>query len=144
MTKTAPVSLKSLDARASSDIPFEFEYILPNGEGSGIFLSILGSQSKTVTEAVNKMMNERRRIAETAELNARTGGRKTAAIIPVEDDIAFGQKMAAIRLVGWKGIAEPFDPDLALELCEMNQDIANQINERSNDLANFMKGSSPA
>jgi len=139
MTKTNLISLKSLDARAAADVPFEFEYILPSGEGSGVFLSILGSQSKTVTEAVNRILNERRRMQEAAELAARTGGRKAASIISVEDDIAFGVKMTAVRLVGWRGIAEPFDADLALELCEMNQDIANQINERSNDLANFMK-----
>ncbi len=144
MTKQTLVSLKSLDARAQADVPYEFEYILPNGEGSGIFLSVLGSQSKTVTEAVNKLMNERRRVEEVAAINARTGGRKTAAIIPVEDDIAFGQKLAAVRLVGWRGIAEPFDPDLALELVEMNADIANQINEQSNAAENFMKSSSPA
>ena len=143
MTKNAPISLKSLNARAAADVPFEFEYILPNGEGSGIFLSVLGAQSKTVTAEVNKLMNERRRVEEIAAINARTGGRKAGVIIPVEDDIAFGQKLAAVRLVGWRGIAEPFDPDLALALCEMNHDLCNQINEQSNAAENFMKGSSP-
>jgi hypothetical protein len=140
MTKS--FSLKDLDARSASDVPFEFEYIQPDGSGSGVFLKILGAQSKTVTDAVNQMMNERRRQEHVAEINARTGGQKAAAIIPVEKDIELGQRMAAIRLVGWRGIDEEFTPELGLELCQSNQEVANQINEKSNDLANFMKRSS--
>lgn len=145
MTKPTPgISLKSLDARSASETPFEFEYILPNGAGSGVFLSVLGGQSKQVSTEVNRLMNERRRQEAAHALNAKFGGRKAEAFITVESDIEFGQRVAAVRLVGWRGIDEPFSDELALQLCQSNQDISNQVAEKSSDLENFMPSSSPA
>lgn len=141
MTK-ASFSLKSLDARAASETPFEFEYLLPDGSPTGVFLSVLGSQSKEVTAEVNRLMNLRRSAEATQAIAAKTGGRKADAFVTVESDIEFGQRVAAVRLVGWRGIEEPYDPDLALELCKSNQDIATQVAEKSSDMGNFMKGSS--
>ncbi|MDB5456221.1 MAG: hypothetical protein JWP92_1806 [Caulobacter sp.] len=137
------VSLADLDARAKSCSAFEFEYILPNGDGSGVFLSVLGGQSPGVTEEVNRLLNDRRRREAAAEIRARSGGRKTEIeITTVESDIDFGHRLAAVRLVGWRGIQEAFSPDLALALCKSNQDISAQVTEQSNNVANFMKISS--
>jgi hypothetical protein len=143
MTK-APISLKSLDARAASEVPFKFEYLLADGTGSGVFLHVLGGQSKTVTEEVNRLMNLRRSADAVQAIAARTGGRKADSFVTVESDIEFGQRIAAVRLVGWDGITEPYDPDLALELCKSNTDISNQVAEKSSDMGNFMKSSPPS
>jgi hypothetical protein len=59
--KKAGISLADLDARSTSEVPFEFEYILPNGEGSGVTFKVLGSQSPTVVAEVNKLLDARRR-----------------------------------------------------------------------------------
>ncbi len=141
--KTPAISLKALDARTASEAPFSFEYISPDGSASGVTFTVLGGQSATVQSEINRLVNERRRKQHAAEINARTGGRKSEDFTSVESDIEFGQRLAAIRLVGWSGIAEPFHEDLALELCQSNADIATQITEQSNDMANFMKSSSP-
>jgi hypothetical protein len=143
MTKAPAISLNSFDARSASETPFEFEFIHPNGEASGLFLSVLGGQSKQVTDEVNRLMNERRRKEHARDINARTGGRKVDDFTTVESDIAFGQRVAAVRIVGWRGIPEQFTPELALELCQSNADIATQVNAMSADVGNFMKSSSP-
>lgn len=138
MTKT--LGLAALSATAAGDVPFEIEYILPNGTGSGVFLQVLGGQSAKVTEAVNALVNERRK---RQAADARKGGDKSD-FVPIEDDILFGNKLTAVRLVGWRGITEEWSPENALTLVRSNADIAEQITTASNDLSNFMKAKSPA
>ena len=139
---TKGISLADLDARKASDNPFEDEYFGPDGEATGIFFSVLGAESPTVVEETQKMINERRRKEAAAELRARTGGRKSDVVfVPIEDDIQFGQRLTAVRMVGWRGITEEFTPERALELIQSNQHIANWIAERSGDMTNFTKTS---
>lgn len=141
-TKTgAGVSLASLDARTASETPFRFEYILPNGEGSGVFLHVLGPQSPKVTAEVNRLLNERRRKEAMREAQRRVNNRRGEDFDPVEDDIVFGHRLAAVRLVGWEGITEPYTVELALQLITSNQHIADQVAEQSGALENFMKTS---
>lgn len=138
-TATAPaalLSLADLDLRAASDATFEFEYIGTNGAGTGVFLTILGEHSEKVTTAVNAMINERRRMDATREANATTPADN---IMPVEDDVAFGQRVAAVRLVGWRGIQEDFTPERGLQLCRSNPPAAAQIMTKSRQLQNFTK-----
>lgn len=140
MTKT--LSLADLNARAASEKAFEFEYLI-EGEGTGFFVSVLGRSSDTISKALNAEMNARRRklaIAEARNARARPG---SAEFEPIEGDIEFGQRMAALRMVGWRGVPEPFTPEAALQLCQDNPDLAAQVVEASDNLANFMKPSSP-
>jgi hypothetical protein len=135
------LSLDDLDATKASEEAFEFEYILPDGSGSGVFLQVLGGQSQRVIDETARLMNERRR--KEAHIAAMSRGRrKNDAFTPVEDDIAFGQRLAAIRLAGWRGIKEKHTPELALKLCRSNQHLADQVSEVSEELGNFMKISS--
>lgn len=144
MTKTpTPISFKSVNARDASEVPFQFEVLDPDGSGSGIVLGVLGGHSKAVTAEVNHLLNERRSIEATAALNARTGGRKPAAYTTVESDIEFGQRLAAVRLVSWS-FAEDCTPQNALEFLQTNPDIADQVAEKSSNMGNFMKTSSPS
>ena len=137
------VSLASLNARAASETPYTFNYVGPDGIESGLRLSVLGGQSATVQSAVNALINARRReeAVQAAEANAARPG---DAITPVESDILFGQRLAAVRLVGWEGIDEEWTPDLALLLCQTNADIAAEVLKQSNKLGNFTKASRPA
>lgn len=138
MEKKTGVSLSSLNAVKASDTAFEFEYITPDGENSGVFLSVLGSQSDVVSKAAAKMINERRKKQAAREVGKRLN-QKNVDFDTLEDDVAFGQRLAASRLVGWRGIDDPFTPENALVLCQTNSFIASQIMEQSNDLGNFMK-----
>lgn len=131
-------SLSDLDATQAASEAFKFEYMLPNGEGSGIILHVLGGQSEAVTKEVAKLVNERRR--KDAMRQAKKGFKnKDAEFETFESDVEFGQRLASVRLVGWEGIAEPCTPENALKLCMSNKDIAAQVTEQSDDIANFMK-----
>lgn len=143
MTKSSGVSLASLDLRKASEIPFEFEYVAPDGSGTGVMLKVLGAQCASVTAETNRMINERRR-QQAAREAAASSSRPGDAVTPVEDDVVFGQRLAAVRLVGWTGIAEDWSPELALQLCQANAEIASQVLAKSNALSNFTRASSTA
>lgn len=134
-------SLDDLDATRASSEAFEFEYVNPAGDTTGIKFKVLGSQSETVTDVVNKLVNDRRRKEAAREIKRKVGvGAKAVEFEPLENDIEFGQRLAAVRLVGWTGIKEPFTPEGALKLCQTNRHIAAQITEQSDEMANFMVG----
>lgn len=134
------VSLASLNAVAASDHPFEFEYIDAGGNSTGIFFSVIGGQSDKVTQVVSKMVNERRRKDAARAVAAKLNGkRQTLEFETLETDVEFGQRLAAIRLVGWRGITDPYTPENALALCQSNRLIAAAIVEASDEMANFMK-----
>lgn len=141
MTKS--LSLADLNARAASEKAYEFEYTI-GGEGTGVHIAVLGQHCEKVASAINAEVNDRRR-KEVAAAARRAKARQGEAVEfePIEDDIAFGQRLAALRIVGWRGIAEDFTPERALLLCQSNPELAGQVLDASNDLANFMKPSSP-
>jgi len=68
MTKKS-VSLASLDVATLGDTPFEFEYLTQKGEGTGVFFSVLGSETETITKIANEMVNDRRRKESVAKMN---------------------------------------------------------------------------
>lgn len=133
------VSLSSLNAVKASETPFEFEYITPDGGNSGVFLSILGGQSEAVTKTAAKMINEHRRKKAAREMNAKFNSKNNVEFDTLESDVEFGQRLAAVRIVGWRGINDPFTPENALLLCQTNKLIAAQVMEQSENLANFMR-----
>jgi len=152
MTKSTGVSLASLNARKAAEVPTEFEYTF-EGKPTGLFFKVLGSQCASVTQTINRLVNERRK-----EEAARAALSTEANFTPIEDDIAFGQRLAAIRLVGWRkpgetqglapdqverfqGIEDDWTAQAALTLCQDNPDIAAQITATSNKLSNFIKAS---
>lgn len=134
-------SLDDLDATKAGATAFEFEYInSETGEGTGIFLSVLGGESETVTAEVAKLINERRRKQAAREIQQKIGvGAKQVEFDTLESDVEFGQRLAAVRLVGWRGITPAWSPENALRLCRGNRDIASQITKQSEVSANFIK-----
>lgn len=139
-TEKQQVSLDSLDATKASAEAFEFEYINPAGDPAGIFFKVLGSQCEKVTDEVSKLVNDRRRKEAAREIKRKIGvGQKAVEFELLEDDITFGQRLAAVRLVGWRGIKEPWSEAGALKLCQTNRHIAAQITAQSDEMANFMR-----
>ena len=131
------ISLSALNVEAQSETPFEFEVVDDNtGKGTGVFLSVLGSHSKTVSSFVAKTLNAQRRAAALKQ----SKGAKQPEFTPVEDDIEFGIELAAMRIVAWKGITEDWSPQNAMELCRTNPIIKAQVVEASDDVKNFTKG----
>lgn len=142
-TEDLGIDIADLDARALSDEAFEFEYIRPDGAGSGVFISVLGSQSDKVSSEINQLVNARRRKDAVAARKSSGARPESAEFTPVEDDVEFGQRLSAVRIVGWRGIKQPYTPDLALKLCQSNAELSAQTLAASNELSNFMKVSSP-
>lgn len=132
-------SLDDLDAKKASAQAFEFEYITSSGDNSGVFLSVLGGQSEIVTTEVARLINDRRRKQASREVQQKIGvGSKVIEFETVESDIEFGQRLAAVRLVGWRGITEPWSVENALKLCRSNREIASQVTQQSDATANFI------
>lgn len=135
-TKTKAMSLADLNARAPSDEGFTFEYILPDNTASGVTFTVLGANSKVVDDAINESINAGRRRAAALAADAKPG--RPLDITPIESDIADNQRLTAIRLIGWS-LSDPCTPENALELVRTNPHAAQQIVERSNNLANFLR-----
>lgn len=132
------LSLDDLDTSKASAEAFEFEYINAAGEPSGVFLSILGSQAEAVTREVARLVNERRRKEAQRDVARQTGvGPKKVEFETLESDVEFGQRLAAVRLVGWRGITEAWSPENALRLCKGNRELAAQITTQSDLTRNF-------
>lgn len=132
-------SLSDLDATKAGEKPFEFEFLDPEGEGTGIFFSVLGSESETVTKEVARLVNERRKKEATRNMNNGFRGKSNVEFESLESDVEFGQRLSAVRLVGWRGIKEEFTREGALLLCQTNRRAAAQITQQSDKPANFMK-----
>lgn len=134
MTK-ALLSLDDLDAVAAADEAHEFEFILPDGSGSSLFLHVVGANSPRV-KAVEFEIGNAYRKKEAMKAAQRQPSKEIARI---EDDVATIHKLAAARIVGWRGLKEEFSPENALRLVSINPEIANQVTEISNNLALFTK-----
>lgn len=131
--KSTGFSLDDLNLVAASENTFEFEYIRGDGRPTGVFIQVIGGQAPKVQEFVRKYFNQKR----TQEAVAAKRGKEVTRLI--EDDEDFGIDYAALRVVGWKGITEPFTAEGAKILCRNNKEIREQIIEASDNLANFTK-----
>lgn len=124
------ISIDDLNSISAGSNPFEFEYTFKNGKKSGVFLTVLGEDAESVAVEQAALMASERARKETIEAQ---GGKHEW------DAVKMGQKMAAIRLVGWKGINDPFTRENAEKLCLGNQRIADEIIRHSSEQANFIK-----
>jgi hypothetical protein len=133
--KTAALSLNDLNIAKKCEGTYEFEYVKPStGKGTGVFITVIGSQAPKVQNWIRKTLNDRR--SREAMLVKR--GKEITRT--VEDDEEFSNEAAAIRVVGWRGITEEYDHDLAVQLVSTNPEIRDQVFEASNDLSHFTKG----
>lgn len=129
------LSLADLNLSKQCDNAAPLELVGQDGKPLGVTLMVLGGHSATVTNAINKAMNTRRR----AEALAAKRGKKSE-YVPIEEDIEFGIEATAVRISGWSGLSEEYSAANAAELCRINPEIAKQVREFSEDLANFTKG----
>lgn len=128
------LSFEDLDLITASENAFEFEYLRADGGDTGVFISVLGSQSPRVQDWVRKILNRRK----SQELLAAKRGKDVERTI--EDDEQFGIGAAAIRIINWRGITGfEYSPENATKLMERNSELREQVFEASNNLGNFTK-----
>ncbi len=133
------MELSSLDLSTTSEQGFEFEFIPEaTGIGEGFFITVLGKHADSVKEwtrkAVNNMRDRERMLTKKGKDDYRT----------VEEDEAFGIKLAAITIIGWKGLNDAgspveFSPEMALTICRINPEVRDQVSAASDLMSNFTK-----
>ena len=135
MVAKKELSLDSLNLNKQCADAFEIEYIDAQGKHTGVFLSVVGAHSDIVRKFSVDETNRRRRE------EMKKSRRKSSAddFTPIEDDIDYIIRDAASRIVGWKGINQPYTPGDAITLCTINTLIRGQVVEASNDMANFTR-----
>jgi hypothetical protein len=138
----ATLSLADFDERTPSDIPYKVAYPKPDGTTSPLILHILGDQSPRVQSEQNTLINERRKLEAAVEAQ-KASGALADTYTPVEPIIEFGQRLAAVRLVGWDGVKEPYSKEAALNLIKSSERLAKFVSTESGRIGNFIK-SSPA
>lgn len=135
------LSLDDLDLSSACEKPFEFEYIAPDGSASGVFLQVLGNESSKVSAAVDKIEDERTRKLQLLAARSKVSRPGEVLSLPQDEERGFLVRKAAVRIVGWRGIKEPYSEDGAQKLCRSNFHLAAQALEVSATLENFTKGS---
>lgn len=138
----AMLSIDDIDAVKLGETPHEFEYVLPDGRRTGVYIQVYGSQTDVVQNAINAAQNKRRAEEAANEALLAAGG-KPADFRPVEDDIEFGKRLAAIRIAGWRGLKDKFTFENALRLCKVNADLSARVVSEAGNIGNFMRVSLP-
>lgn len=129
------LSLDDLDVSKASEAPFEFEVVDENEKGTGLFLSVIGGHAERVLDFSKKELNARR-VAEAMQEKKDPRG-KNPKVVSVEKDMEFSTELVAMRIVGWRGIKEPYSHENAVRLCTINPPIKEQVLAVSEDLKNF-------
>lgn len=135
--------LSDYDFVAQSQTPFDLKIIKRDGSEDGLVLQVLGSESETVQAEINRLVNDRRKKMAQAEAMANRVGVGATPVTPIEDDIAFGHRLAAARVVGWN-LKTPFSAEGALKLVSRHADISKQVIDASNAVENFTQASPKA
>lgn len=133
MTKSKTVSLEDLNLSKQCEDAFEFEYIDPAGNKTGIYISVIGSNAEKVRQF---SIAEANKVRKESALKSK---RKDNEFTPIEDDIEYFIRDAANRIVAWRGIDQECNAENAEYLCRVNSEIRRQVVEASNELSNFTR-----
>jgi hypothetical protein len=135
MTKTTEklLSIDDLDLTAASDTPFDLELLNTKGVKTGVTLQVLGSESEKVQEWTNRQAN---RIRTQATQKSVTGKEKVRT---AEEDDEYIIESAVVRVIGWSGLAEPFNKENVTRLMARNVHARMQVLQASNELGNYSK-----
>jgi hypothetical protein len=117
---------------------FEFELKLPGtGEGTGVFITVRGDQSKTVKAFGRKKYSE----FKLREQQAKRRG-KDVDDMTLEEAEELSIESAIVRVISWKNITEngkevPFTKENAERIFKEYSWIKDQVVEEAGQLLNF-------
>ncbi len=129
------VSLDSLNLEKDCGQGYKFELVDVKGQGSGIFLTVLGQHAEEPKKAIRKRLNAE--ITQNAMLQKRG---KDVPVRMVEDLRDDNLHDAAVYVVAQEGITEPCTLDNVIKLFRINQEYMRQAIEESQKLENFTLG----
>lgn len=128
------LDITGFDAVAESEVGFEFELKGAQDEGTGVMVSIIGRHADVVVKWTSKLLNQMQR----EEAMAKKSG-KAAPIKTLEELREQNVEAAAMRVIGWKNVKQPFSQDLMKQALRRNPHWVDQIIKESDDLGNFTK-----
>ncbi len=145
---TKAIDFESLDTEAASEKPQELELVHPGTKKPlGVFLSLLGPDSKAFKDRLRKEVNRDR----TREFKAQRGGKGIEPKM-LEEDEALGIALTADLVKGWRTVTDgksenviiwkgeklDFTPDNLTRWLNAFQWVIGQINEFTKELENFL------
>lgn len=146
---TDAIDFDTLDTAAASEKTFEFELVHPGTKKPlGVFLGVIGPESKAFKDRVRREVNrDRRKAFEATRKNK-------GAVEPntIEEDEASGVSMIADlvkswrtvtdgkseNVIIWKGEKLPFTSDNLTRWLANFQWVIPQINDVTNEIGNFL------
>jgi len=131
---TKKVSILSFDAVKDSSNAIDVDMKSPDGESLGVTFKVIGKNADEVQALQRKMMRKR----QSEEFMAQRKG-KPLEPTPIEELEEQGLELAAVRVIGWEGVNEPFDKNLLKQVLKRNPHWVEQIVEESNADANFTR-----
>jgi hypothetical protein len=112
------------------ETPYEFEVTSElTGKGIGLYITVTSAHAKEVNVLLKSRMMLKHRTSELISLYLDNDS------LNVVDDQELEILSATARVVGWRGIIEPFTRDNVLILCSTNPFIRQQIINVSNDIS---------
>jgi hypothetical protein len=127
------LSIDDFDLSTASDTPFDLEVLNTKGVKTALTLQVLGSESEKVQEWTNRQAN---RIRTQATQKSVTGKEKVRT---AEEDDEYIIESAVVRVIGWSGLAEPFNKENVTRLMARNVHARMQVLQASNELGNYSK-----
>jgi hypothetical protein len=108
------------------ETPIEFEVISEiTGRPIDLHISVTSAHAKAVSSLLKSKLTQIQRINDLHD----------SASIPIANDLELEILSAAGRIVGWRGIVEPFTRENAIILCSTNPYIRQQVINVSNDIS---------
>lgn len=136
-TNTKPMAdLEQFDAVGQASKGHKFEVMDPAGNPypTPFYFIVQGRQSAEVTKHYRRLVDEHMRKQQLASRRGKPAEPKTGDEI-FEDNVSG----AVVRLIGWEGVSNPFDREVARRAIRRNPHWIDQITEESDDLGNFTK-----
>ena len=131
------MDIEALNYVEMSETGFEFEFLdVSNGNGTGLFITVIGEHAEQVQEWKRKTINSMRNRDFLLLKKGKDEYRK------YEEDVSSSLDSAVARIIGFRGISEngkpaEFSKETARRLCSINPEILNQVLETSNMMSNF-------
>ena len=128
------LDITGFDAVAQSEAAHEIELKDVNGEGTGVYVSIVGKHADVIIKWTSKVINQMAR----EQAIAKKAG-KAEPIKTIEELREQNVEGAVIRVVGWRNVKQTFSQDLMKQALRKNPHWVDQIISESDDLGNFTK-----
>jgi hypothetical protein len=127
------LSLSAFNASTICEKTYRFPLIGFDGAETSVFLTIKGSESKSVKDAIYKKLDKKRRQEKIdAECN------RKPAFVETEVIVLDQKESIAMCIVGWSGLDVEYTPELAVQLVANSDLVLEQVKNAAERVSNFI------